>query len=45
MTFDYFKEVEKLCTPAQKKKLQKAIHGALSRLNGPPPHHQRKEHP
>lgn len=45
MTFDYFKEVEKLCTPAQKKKLQKAIHGALSRLNGPPPHHRRKEHP
>lgn len=45
MTFDYFKAVEKLCTPAQKKKLQKAIHGALSRLNGPPPHHRRGEHP
>lgn len=45
MTFDYFKEVEKLCTPTQKKELQKMIHGALSRLNPPPPHHRRKEHP
>ncbi|MDH4474648.1 MAG: hypothetical protein QE487_18735 [Fluviicola sp.] len=45
MTFDYFKEVEKLCTPKQKKDLQKMIHGALSRLNPPPPHHRRKEHP
>lgn len=44
MTFDYFKEVEKFCTPAQKKKLQKAIHGALLRVNPPPPH-GRRGHP
>jgi Spy/CpxP family protein refolding chaperone len=37
MTFDYFKDVEKLCTPAQKKKLQKMIRGALMRINPPPP--------
>ncbi|MES2556436.1 MAG: hypothetical protein V4604_09820 [Bacteroidota bacterium] len=46
MTFDYFKEVEKLCTPAQKKQLQKMIHGALLRVNPPPPpRHGRREHP
>ncbi|ASS50311.1 MAG: hypothetical protein A3D31_12145 [Candidatus Fluviicola riflensis] len=46
MTFDYFKEVEKFCTPSQKKKLQKAIHGALLRVNPPPPPpHGRREHP
>src|SRR3989344_5420079 len=46
MTFDYFKEVEKFCTPSQKKKLQKAIHGALLRVNPPPPPpHGDREHP
>ncbi len=46
MTFDYFKEVELLCTPAQKKQLQKMIHRTLLRINPPPPPPRgRKGHP
>lgn len=37
MTFDYFKEVDALCNPDQKKKLQNAIHHALGRMGMPPP--------
>jgi Spy/CpxP family protein refolding chaperone len=37
MTFDYFKEVNALCTPDQQKKLQELIHEVLRRAGGPPP--------
>jgi Spy/CpxP family protein refolding chaperone len=37
MTFDYFKEVSKLCTPEQREKLQELIHDVLRRAGGPPP--------
>jgi Spy/CpxP family protein refolding chaperone len=37
MTFDYFKQVNALCTPEQQEKLQKLIHEVLRRAGGPPP--------
>ena len=37
MTFDYFKEVDALCNPEQKKKLKDVIHHALGRMGMPPP--------
>lgn len=37
MTFDYFKEVDALCTPEQKKELQEVLHHAIGRMGGPPP--------
>ena len=37
MTFDYFKEINQLCTPEQQKKLQELIHEVLNRAGGPPP--------
>lgn len=40
MTFDYFKKVNNLCTPAQKEKLQKMIHDVLGKMGGP--HHPPK---
>jgi hypothetical protein len=36
MTFDYFKQVNNLCTPAQKEELQKMIHNVLGKMGGPP---------
>jgi Spy/CpxP family protein refolding chaperone len=37
MTFDYFKEVNSLCTPEQRLKLQKLIQRVFNRAGGPPP--------
>lgn len=37
MTFDYFKEVDALCTPQQKEKLQEVLHHAIGRMGGGPP--------
>ncbi|MES2800380.1 MAG: hypothetical protein V4638_10230 [Bacteroidota bacterium] len=37
MTFDYFQEVNSLCTPSQQVKLQKLLHEVLKRAGGPHP--------
>lgn len=36
MTFDYFKKVNNLCSPAQQEELQKLIHNVLGKMGGPP---------
>lgn len=36
MTFDYFRQVSKWCTPKQRIRLQKAIHHAITRMGVPP---------
>lgn len=36
MTFDYFKEVDALCTKEQQEKLQTLLHEVLRRAGGPP---------
>lgn len=36
MTFDYFKEVNEVCSPKQQKKLERLIRDVFSKAGGPP---------